>query len=139
VLACTWTSAKWPGRAPAGHALIRASLGGIGREEALAGDDDDLVRVVRDELRDVLGITAPPTLSRVFRWPAALPQYELGHFDRVAAVEAGLAVHLGLQLAGNAYRGIGIADCVQSGEAAADRVHAFLEERARRGAGHVTP
>lgn len=75
--------------------------------------------MVREELRAVLGITGEPLLSRIFRWPQAMPQYTLGHLDRVAEIDRRLAEHPGLYVAGNAYRGIGLPDCIASGEAAA--------------------
>jgi oxygen-dependent protoporphyrinogen oxidase len=106
--------------------LIRAFVGRAGQEGALDGADDDLFAIVRDELRRTLGITAPPILHRVFRWPKAMPQYTLGHPDRLAVVEGRLAAHPGLFVAGNAYRGIGIPDCIASGEAAAEAALKFL-------------
>jgi oxygen-dependent protoporphyrinogen oxidase len=126
ILACTWTSTKFPHRAPEGFGLIRAFVGRAGQEGALDGADDDLFAIVRDELRRTLGITAPPVLHRIFRWPKAMPQYTLGHLDRLAVIERRLAAHPGLFVAGNAFRGIGIPDCVASGEAAADKARVFL-------------
>jgi oxygen-dependent protoporphyrinogen oxidase len=126
ILACTWTSTKFPHRAPEGFGLIRAFVGRAGQEGALDVDDDVLLKLVRDELRRALGITAPPVLHRIFRWPKAMPQYTLGHLDRLDVIEQRLAVHPGLFVAGNAYRGIGIPDCIASGEAAAEAVLKFL-------------
>jgi len=126
ILACTWTSTKFPHRAPEGFGLIRAFVGRAGQESALDSADDDLLKLVRDELRHTLGITTPPILHRVFRWPKAMPQYTLGHLDRLAAIDKHLATHPGLFVAGNAYRGIGIPDCIASGEAAAEAVLKFL-------------
>ncbi|MGQ0604082.1 MAG: protoporphyrinogen oxidase [Anaerolineales bacterium] len=126
VLACTWTSTKFPHRALEGFGLIRAFIGRAGQQEVLERDDDELLQLVRDELRRTLGITAPPHLHRIFRWPKAMPQYTLGHLDRLAAIEQRLAIHPGLFAAGNAYRGIGIPDCIASGEAAADKARAFI-------------
>lgn len=135
VNACTWVSAKWPERAPEGFALIRVSLGGAGREAALEASDDHLIAMAREEVRAIAGIEAAPTLARLFRWPRALPRYELGHLDRVAAIEARVNdAHPGLALAGSAYRGAGLADCARSGEEAASRVDAFLATRAVEGA-----
>ncbi|HLF27454.1 MAG TPA: protoporphyrinogen oxidase [Anaerolineae bacterium] len=128
ILACTWTSTKFPHRAPKGYGLIRAFVGRAGQEEALDGSDDDLLNLVREELRTVLGITAPPMLQRVFRWPKAMPQYTLGHLDRLTVIDRRLAAHPGLVLAGNAYRGVGIPDCIASGEAAAEQVSEFLSK-----------
>jgi protoporphyrinogen/coproporphyrinogen III oxidase len=119
ILACTWTSAKFPNRAPNGHALIRVFVGRAGRPDPLHLSDQELVAVVREELRTVLGVTAAPMLHRIYRWPDAMPQYTLGHLDRLATIDRRLAAHPGLFLAGAAYRGVGIPDCIQSGESAA--------------------
>ncbi len=126
VLACTWTSTKFPHRAPAGYGLIRAFLGRAGQDDILAKDDAALVEVVRAELRQRLGISARPLLERVFRWPEAMPQYTVGHLDRLRLIERKLEALPGLRLAGNAYRGIGLPDCIASGEAAAEAVLAGL-------------
>lgn len=126
ILACTWTSTKFPHRAPDGYGLIRAFIGRAGQDSALAGADEDLVQLVRDEARTVLGIAAPPMLWRVFRWPQAMPQYMLGHLDRLAVIDKRLAANPGLFVAGNGYRGIGIPDCIASGEAAAQKAAAFV-------------
>jgi oxygen-dependent protoporphyrinogen oxidase len=130
VKACTWVSCKWAHRAPAGAELIRVSLGGAGQEAVLEASDDDLTGIAREEMRSLLGIEAAPLLTRLFRWPEAMPQYELGHQERIATIEARLNNHPGLALAGNAYRGVGLADCAQSGEQAAARVGAFLARSA---------
>ncbi|HEV2107106.1 MAG TPA: FAD-dependent oxidoreductase, partial [Thermomicrobiales bacterium] len=82
--------------------------------------------IARDEFRHVLGLTADPVIARVFRWPRGMPQYTLGHLDRVAIAETRLAAHPTLALAGNAYRGVGIPDCIRSGETAAESVLAAL-------------
>jgi oxygen-dependent protoporphyrinogen oxidase len=119
ILACTWTSTKFPHRALEGYGLIRAFIGRAGDDDVLNRTDAGLLHMVRDELRDVLGIIAEPLLYRIFRWPQAMPQYTLGHLDRVAVIDRRLAEHPGLYVAGNAYRGIGIPDCIASGEAAA--------------------
>jgi protoporphyrinogen/coproporphyrinogen III oxidase len=122
LIACTYASRKFPGRAPEGHELVRAFVGGALRSDLLARDDDALVDVVRRELRHLAGIAAPPELTRVHRHSSAMPQYAVGHLERVAAIEARAAALPGLALAGAAYRGVGVPDCVHSGEAAADRV-----------------
>jgi len=128
ILACTWTSTKFPHRAPEGYGLIRAFVGRAGQEDVVNGSDDDLLALVRDELRRTLGITAAPMLSRVFRWPKAMPQYMLGHTSRLALIDERLASHPGLFAAGNAYRGIGIPDCIASGEQAAEGAVKTLSE-----------
>jgi oxygen-dependent protoporphyrinogen oxidase len=127
ILACTWTSTKFPHRAPEGYGLIRAFIGRAGQEGALEKADDALLELVCDELRAVLGITARPLLHRVFRWPRAMPQYTVGHLGRLAVIEQRLNQHPGLYVAGNGYRGIGIPDCIASGETAAIRAVTFIE------------
>lgn len=122
VLACTFVSSKWAGRAPADVALFRVFLGGVHRAELVARDDRALVAIARAELRATLGVVAPPRLTRVARWERAMPQYELGHPERVARVQRLLAARPWLALAGNGYAGVGIPDCIRSGEAAAARV-----------------
>jgi len=122
LIACTYASRKFPGRAPEGHELMRAFVGGALRADVLARDDGALVDVVRGELRELVGITAAPVLTRVHRHRLAMPQYAVGHLERVDAIEARAAALPALALAGAAYRGVGVPDCVRSGEAAADRV-----------------
>ena len=126
VLACTFSSVKYPGRAPEGHALLRCFMGGALNERMLESDDPALVAGARDELRQALGITAEPVLTRVARWTKAMPQYHVGHAGRIEAIEQCTAALPSLHLAGGAYRGVGIADCVRSGEAAAERVFGAL-------------
>src|SRR5206468_8451251 len=122
ILACTWTSRKFPGRAPDGHELVRAFVGGALRPDLVERDDATLVEVVRRELELLAGIAAAPELVRVHRHRRAMPQYAVGHLDRVAAIEERAARLSGLALAGAAYRGVGIPDCVRGGVAAADAV-----------------
>ncbi|MFN8679282.1 MAG: protoporphyrinogen oxidase [Thermomicrobiales bacterium] len=126
VKACTWVSAKWAGRAPVDASLIRVSFGGAGMDKITELSDDDLLRLAQEELRAVLGITAQPCFTRLFRWPQAMPQYEPGHLERLAGIDARLEGYPNLALAGNAYRGVGLADCVQSGEQAADRLMTYF-------------
>ena len=120
LLAVTFSSVKYPGRAPDDHVLVRCFLGGALDTATLDGDDAALIARARDELRAALGITAPPVLTRLARHPASMPQYRVGHLARVETIEHRLLSIPGLFLAGGAYRGVGIADCVRSGEAAAD-------------------
>jgi oxygen-dependent protoporphyrinogen oxidase len=125
-LACTFSSVKYPGRAPEGAALLRVFIGGALQADLLGGDDQALLHLAHADVAPLLGITGEPILSRVWRHPRAMPQYEVGHLDSVATMEARLAGLPGLVLAGAAYRGVGIADCVHSGELAAERVYARL-------------
>ena len=122
IIACTFSSVKYAGRAPDGFALLRVFVGGALNETALTADDETLTRVARAELGELLGIQAPPLMSRVSRHPKAMPQYHVGHLARVEAIEGCLCAHPGLALAGGGYRGVGIADCVRSGEEAAARL-----------------
>jgi oxygen-dependent protoporphyrinogen oxidase len=121
-LACTFVSSKWAGRAPADVALFRVFVGGAHRAELVERDDADLVAIARRELRETLGVATMPRLARVGRWLGAMPQYELGHPERVARIARLTAAHPWLAIAGNAYAGVGIPDCIRSGQAAADRL-----------------
>lgn len=119
VSACTFASSKFPERAPEGHVLLRAYVAG---PAAIGGSDDELVEICRDELGSLLAISGEPVVARVHRFPDGNPQYRVGHRERVAAIEGALATELppGLVLAGCAYHGVGIPDCVASGRRAAE-------------------
>jgi protoporphyrinogen/coproporphyrinogen III oxidase len=121
LLACTFSNVKYPGRAPEGMALLRCFLGGALDAAMLDRSDDELTATACAELRQALGVAAEPVLVRVRRWPHAMPQYRVGHLDRVEAIERAVARLPGLALAGSGYRGVGISDCVRSGEVAASR------------------
>jgi oxygen-dependent protoporphyrinogen oxidase len=118
-LACSWASSKLPGRAPEGRVLLRVFLGRAGQEVDEATDDDALIAEAREELRTTLGVVEAPIFSPLFRYPQAMPQYTLGHTARVRELERAVASTKGLFLAGNAYRGVGIPDCIRSGQKAA--------------------
>ena len=121
VLACTWSSQKWEGRAPDDGVLLRVYAGWFGGRDLAEGSDAELVELARHEL-EFLGVEAEPVLTRVQRWPRGMPQYVLGHPERLARIEDGVAAHPGLAVAGSAYRGVGIPDCIHSGELAAESV-----------------
>ena len=123
----TWMSSKWSHRAPPGYALIRVFFGGPHTRGMLAVDDARLTAIVREELADILGIRAGPLFTRVFRWPDGYPQYDVGHLERVAAIEAALPA--GVVVAGSSYRGVGVPDCVHQGEMAAENVIERLTSR----------
>ncbi len=125
VLACTWTSSKWERRAPHGKVLLRVYAGRFGKRDLTADSDRDLVSLARQEVH-LLGIGAKPSLSRIHRWPLGMPQYVMGHPERVARIETALEAQPGLAVAGAAYRGVGIPDCIRSGEDAAESVVATL-------------
>lgn len=120
LLACTFASRKFAGRAPQGWELLRCFLGGVRQADIASWPDKALIEVARRELQELLHIDAQPGLVRVTRHMHAMPQYDVGHLGRVAAIEEAVRALPGLQLAGNAYRGVGIPDCIRSGEAAAD-------------------
>jgi len=120
----TFNSSKWADRAPVGHVLMRGFVGGAHDEEAAALADDELIRIVRSELATMLGITGEPLFARVFRYTKASPQPLVGHFDRVARIQARLASVPGLQVIGNAYDGVGIPDCVRLAEQAVAQIRA---------------
>ncbi len=120
--AVTWVTQKFSHRAPDGVALVRAFVGRAGREEAVELSDDDLLRLVRRELDEILGIGADPIDARIYRWRRALPQYVLGHLERLEEIDERMASMPNIQLAGAAYRGVGIPDCIQSGRSAAIKV-----------------
>lgn len=130
-LACTWTSRKWPNRSPNGSVLLRLYFGRFGGPDVSAYDDECLLTMARAEVRETLGIDVPPTLHRIMRFPRAMPQYNLGHLDLVARLERRLKALPGLYLAGAAFRGVGIPDCIVSGEAAARGAHNHLAEKPR--------
>ncbi len=121
LLAGTWVTSKWSGRAPDGHVLLRGFLGGGRDPRRLDRSDADLLRDARDELEGMLGITGEPVLARLFRWDRQSPQYEVGHLDRVATIERLLIGHRGLFLTGSGFRAIGIPDNIADARATAAR------------------
>lgn len=122
LLAATWTSLKWPHRAPPSRALVRCYVGGVGREAITHTDDASMIRRVRDELRVIAGITHEPIYAEVNRWERGMPQYQLGHHQRLEKIQGQLRSYRGLYLAGAAYHGIGIPDCIRDGTETAERV-----------------
>ena len=132
-LACTWTSTKFPHRAPDGYALIRVFVGRAGQESDIPWDEADLLDLAREELDLTLGIAAEPLVNRVFIWENAMPQYNLGHPEKLAQIDAALEKYPGLALAGNGYRGIGIPDCIHSGELAVEKILEHVSLRTTNG------
>jgi oxygen-dependent protoporphyrinogen oxidase len=122
ILASTWASAKWPGRAPPGWALIRVFIGGMHAEDVADRDEASLIATARRELRALMGIESRPAFSIVTRFDRAMPIYRVGHLERVASLEAHFARFSGLALAGNGLRGVGIPDAIASGLRAATAV-----------------
>jgi oxygen-dependent protoporphyrinogen oxidase len=120
LIACTFSSVKFSGRAPEGHVLLRAFAGGALQPEIFALDETEMATRVEADLRDLLGIREDPRFIEMAKWERSMPQYEVGHLDRVREIERLAGELPGLVLAGNAYRGAGIPDCVRSGEVAAE-------------------
>jgi protoporphyrinogen/coproporphyrinogen III oxidase len=130
LLAATWVSSKWPGRAPNGHVLLRGFLGG-GRDPGRLGQSDsDLVRLAHDALAGTLGIEGDPVLTLLSRYPRQSPQYEVGHLARVASIQERLTAVPGLFLAGSGFRAIGIPDCIADGRETAARAATFVAPNA---------
>jgi len=130
IMACTFSSLKYPKRAPEDHILLRAFVGGALQPELFAADDATMVENVRAELRSLLGVVAEPVFIRVWRHPKSMPQYHLGHTARVERIETELRQFPSIALAGSAYHGVGIADCVRTGEDAAEKIVTFLKPKA---------
>ncbi len=126
LIAATWTSLKWPHRAPPDRLLVRCYVGGVGREAILELDDEALGQRVKSELRKMCGVTAEPAHVEVNRWMKAMPQYVLGHLERLEQAEGALSRYGGLFVTGAAYRGVGIPDCIRDGAVTADRVVRYL-------------
>jgi oxygen-dependent protoporphyrinogen oxidase len=122
LVACTWVGTKFSYRVPEGKIVARCFLGGMGDAGVLAESDETIVAAVTAELREIAGVTAQPRFSRVYRWPRSMAQYTVGHSQRVAELEGRVAAIPGLHLAGNAYSGIGIPDCIRLGRQAAERI-----------------
>lgn len=122
LIACSFSSVKYAGRAPEGYALLRAFVGGSLQAELFNLDDSEMEQAVRHELATFLGIQTAPLLVHIARYPHSMPQYRVGHLRLVETIDQQVAHYPGLALAGSAYRGVGIADCVRGGEAAAEAV-----------------
>ncbi len=124
LLAVTLSSSKWPDRAPEDRVLLRGFIGGPANQHLLEATDEELIETVRQQLVELLGIKpdAQPVYASVYRWIGGMPQYTLGHLDRVDEIERRTGVITGLELAGGAFRGVGIPNCIESGERAVTKV-----------------
>jgi oxygen-dependent protoporphyrinogen oxidase len=127
LLGVQWCSSIFPDRAPPGLVLMRAMCGGWQRPDVAAWDEERLLKGVAMELRAALGIAVAPVWHRVIRWERAIPQYHLGHLDRVAGIEQQVARYPGLFLGGNAYYGVALNDCTEQGVRLAQKLQAFLQ------------
>ena len=140
IMASTWTSVKFSHRSPPDFILLRAFVGGTQNEDLLGMGDDVIIDMVRKELGDIMGITADPILTRIYRWEKSMPQYRLGHAEKLSHMEEKLLRYPGLYLTGCAYRGIGISDCIHDGKLTAERALKFLgsvETETERGGGTI--
>lgn len=122
MIGCSFSSVKFAGRAPADSVLLRVFLGGALDRSAIELEDHSLMQMVRQDLRELLGIAAPPLRVLVRRYPQAMPQYEVGHLERVERIEQAMRAVPGLHLAGSGYRGVGIPDCIRQAERAAEQI-----------------
>jgi oxygen-dependent protoporphyrinogen oxidase len=127
LLGVQWCSSIFPERSPPGTILLRAMAGGWRRPEVVGWDDVRLLSAVRAELRLAMGVTAAPVFQRIIRWDRAIPQYHLGHLERLAWIENRVRQHPGLFLAGNAYHGVALNDCTEQAGLLAERVQGYLQ------------
>jgi len=128
-LGTLWDSSIFPNRAPEGHVLLRSMLGGATRPEAIRLNAEQVAGQVRSDLKQIMGIAAEPDFSRIFRHPQAIPQYTVGHQRKLNALQEALGNHPGLYLTGNAFKGIGLNDCVNAANDVAEEVITELNRR----------
>jgi oxygen-dependent protoporphyrinogen oxidase len=124
ISACTWSSEKWPGRAPDDVVLVRMFVRDEGSATSLP--EAELVAAARTEVEGTLAITAEPLMIRVSRWDGAMPRYTVGHLRRVTAIEDAMTAWPAVTVAGASYRGVGLPDCITGGLAAAGRIGEWL-------------
>jgi oxygen-dependent protoporphyrinogen oxidase len=122
LLAATFVHNKFPHRAPEDRALLRCFFAGLNAERIWSFSEDEIVGIVRNELQQIVGLRAAPLFARIYKWKAAMAQYAVGHLDRLQRIDKLRQKLPSLALAGNAYRGIGIPDCIRSGQEAAKQV-----------------
>ena len=127
IMASTWTSVKFNHRAPDEAVLLRAFVGGANNEELVSLDDREMLRMVREELKDIMGVEGDPILTRIYRWEKSMPQYLVGHLEKVGQIEERTNLQPGLFLTGCAYKGIGISDSVHDAEIVAEKAVGYLK------------
>jgi oxygen-dependent protoporphyrinogen oxidase len=135
ILAVSFSSRKFPDRAPPDHVLLRTFIGGALQPELLQQSDEQLLQTVRDELGELLGVRGEPDFMRVYRYRQAMPQYHVGHLEQVAKIEEFSREHPGIALAGIACRGVGVPDAISSGESAAEQILADFQPLGSPGPG----
>ncbi len=126
LMATTFSSQKWANRAPEGHVLMRGFIGGAHHEELVNISDDELVNLVLKEWKEILNLESRPVLKRVFRWYRCMPQYTVGHLDRLDEIEMRVQKHSGIFLCGASYKGVGIPDCIKNATYAAEKAAEYL-------------
>ena len=126
--ALSFTSNKFENRAPQGKTMIRCFIGGALQGDLVDLPDEDLINIATHEVARMLGLDGSPELQRVFRWRNCMPQYHLGHLERVASIESLVEQHQGLEVTGNSYRGVGVPACLQFGCEAAERLFESLSQ-----------
>lgn len=136
VKAGTYSSTKWNHRTPSDdYVLIRAFVGGARNQELVYQDDEALLKMVLDELQDIIGLQAQPVMHKIYRWLQGMPQYTVGHLERVDQIEARQAANPGLYVVGGCYRGVGVPDCVNVGTQAAEKALAYAAGKKDAGNG----
>ncbi len=122
ILGTLWDSSIFPNRVPEGNVLLRTMIGGAQSPELAMLDDDALVNIVLKDLKGILSLKSDPDMVRIYRWERAIPQYALGHLEKLALIDDRLKFHPGLYITGNAYRGVGINDCIENSYRVADEI-----------------
>ncbi|HJP18462.1 MAG TPA: protoporphyrinogen oxidase [Nitrospinota bacterium] len=131
IMAATYTSNKFLYRAPDGSMLLRCFVGGPKNEDLVFLDDREMEQMIRNELKEIAGIESKPIFTKIYRWEKAMPQYVIGHIDRIKKIEELTAKHPGLYLTGSAFNGIGISDCISTSSKAAEEAISFLKKNDR--------
>ena len=126
ITGATWVSRKFSYRSPDDSVLIRCFIGGSHNEKLVFLNDKDMIEMVKGELRDIMGITSEPLLTRIYRWEKAMPQYTIGHEERLSALNQKLSEYPGMFLTGSSYRGSGISECIKDGQLTAESVLKYL-------------
>ena len=130
MMACTFVHKKFPYRVPGDKKLLRCFFSSSRMPDLLTHNDEALKQIARQELKEILGITAEPTFARTFRWERAMAQYETGHLDRVAAMEKVIAEMPGFHIVGNSFHGIGVPDCIKSARLAVEQITSGVSQPA---------
>ncbi len=122
IMGASWVSRKFSYRTPDDSILIRCFIGGSRNEELVSLDDKDMLKMIREELKDIMGISAEPILTRIYRWEKAMPQYTIGHDERVSKIEESISKYPDIFVTGSAYRGGGISECIKNAQLTAESV-----------------